>query len=96
MRALPSPRTWVAAGGGISDFSGSPVEEGPQVQAPRAARALPLVAPPEGCYTSPGFPSLDITYDFDLEDYMDALRSTRNGAPGPSGIMYALLRAMPS
>jgi hypothetical protein len=39
---------------------------------------------------------LDITYDFDLEDYMDALRSVRNGALGPSGITYALLRVMPS
>ena len=61
---------------------------------PRAP-SPPLVAPTEARFTSPSFPVLDITPDFTFEEFVYALKRARNGAPGPSGISYALLRALP-
>jgi hypothetical protein len=60
---------------------------------PRAP-APPLVAPVEACFTTPVFPLLDITADFSFEEFVYALKRARTGAPGPSGISYALLRAL--
>ena len=70
----------------------------PPTPAPsRGARppAPPLEVPAEACFTTPAFPKLDITADFSFEDFVYALKRARNGAPGPSGISFALLRALP-
>ena len=64
---------------------------------PRGSTSLPppLKVPAEGCFTAPVFPTLDIAYPLTWPEFLGVLKSAHDGAPGPSGITYAMLRALP-
>ena len=65
--------------------------------APCGPTSLPplLEVPSEGCFTAPVFPPLDIVSDLTWPEFLDVLKSAHDGAPGPSGITYVMLRALP-
>ena len=75
-----SPQSWGSSPGGCARV---------------ASEDARFRAPPEGCFSAPAFPSLDITEEFSFEEFWDCLKLAKDGAPGPSGISNGLLRALP-